>query len=207
VRQLIILGGIVIGLLASHTVSAQGRAPSSFELSAGAGWGSLWDDETLLGRGLPVAAGIGWLLGERVRVAADVDWLAHSRDAGYLAADGDLIRVLGRATYLFGAPGSRVRPLAGAGLGVMRSTGKLVMRSVLPGQNGFPTPGPSVESPWESTAGVFELHGGVRIAVNRRAAIRPEFRWGSSIGSSAGTGIEPPFLHMQAIVNVDVSTW
>ena len=203
-RQLIIVGGIVIGLLASDTVSAQGTVASSFELSAGAGWGSLWDDETMLGRGVPVAGGIGWLIGERVRVAADVDWLAHSRNAGYLAADGDLIRVLGRATYLFGAPGSRVRPLAGAGLGVMRSTGKLAMPSIVMGQNGFPALGPRVETPWESTAGVFELHGGVRIAVHRRAAIRPEFRWGGSIGSTSGTGIEPPFLHMQAIVNVDV---
>ena len=34
-----------------------------------------------------------------------------------------------------------------------------------------------------------------------------QFRWGGSLGSGSSTGIEPPFLHMQAIVNLDVLAW
>jgi hypothetical protein len=205
-RLIIVFVGI-LGLLPAKASWAQSQPDSRLELSGGAGWGSLWDDETLLGRGVPVVGGVGWLIADRVRLSSEVDWLAHSRDAGYLAAEGDEVSVLGRATYLFGAPESRVRPLAGAGVGFMRSTGRFTTRSTVPGANGFPMPGPSVETPWTATRGVFELHAGVRIALHPRAAIRPEFRWGGSLGSGSSTGIEPPFLHLQAIVNLDVLAW
>ena len=84
-------------------------AGSPVELSAGGGWGSLWDDETMLGRGVAVRGGFGYLFAERLLVSGDIDWMSHTRDSGYLAAAGDVLGVFARATYLFRADPA-VRP-------------------------------------------------------------------------------------------------
>lgn len=201
--------GLAAGLFLVGWVTASAEAQTApsvpMDLSLGAGWGALWDDETNLGRGAPLAGGVATVVGGRLRLAADVDWTRHVRDSGYLRADGDLVGVFGRATYLFRGPDAAVRPTAGAGLGLLRSTGVLTWRTTLPGPGGFPVAGPDERQAWSLTRPAFDLHGGLRIAVNDRVAFRPEGRWRATFGSAASSGIEPPLLGIQAMLHLDIT--
>lgn len=160
------------------------------ELTVGTGWAGIWDDETNLGKGVPLAAGGSLTIADRLRIGADVDWTRHVRDSGYLRAESDALGVLARGTYLFRGRDAAVRPLAGAGIGLLRSSGT------------FDFDGS--RSPWTLTLGVYDLHAGLRIAVSDRLAIRPEYRWRATVSTpSRPAGIEPPLLGMQALVHLD----
>lgn len=201
------LGRLIAGLLLvcgmAESADAQGvRGP--IHLSVGSGWGALSDDETNLGRGAPLAGGVAVTLGERLRLGADLDWTRHVRDSGYLRADGDLVGLFGRATWLFGGASSSVRPTLGAGVGVLRSTGIFTGRSIVAGPGGFPVAGPDERRSWSLTRSAWDLHGGVRIGLSDRVALRPEGRWRATFGSAASTSIEPPLLGAQGMMHLDI---
>ena len=189
---------------AVSSVHAQTTADTGLVVSAGSGWGGLWDDETNLGRGAPVAGGVAAVLGGKLRIGADVDWTSHVRDSGYLRTEGTLVGTFARATYLFGASDSALRPLVGAGLGVLHSTGTLITSSFVAGPNGLPTPGPEVRQPWSLTHKAYELHGGMQVRLNDRLALRPEGRWRATFGSAAASSIEPPLIGIQTVVHLDI---
>lgn len=178
------------------SAAAQPAQGSARELAvhAGSGWGQLWDDETNLGRGVPLAGGASVTLANRVRLGATVDWLRHTRDLGALRVDGDAVGVFAQAAYLFGTPAARVRPLAGAGLGVLRATGRSAFDF-----------GTRVID-YASTEPAWELMGGVRIRLTERLALRPEYRWRATFGEAGRPGgMEPPFIGMQALAHIDVA--
>lgn len=183
---------------------AQARTTASTEVSVGAGWGVLWDDETNLGRGAPLSGGVARVIGGRLRLGGDVDWTSHVRDSGYLRAEGDLLGLFARASYLFGGRDAAVRPLGGAGVGLLRSSGTLVARSLVLGPNGVPEDGAELRQPWGVTRPAFELHGGVRLRLTDRLTMRPEGRWRATFGRAAASSIELPLLGIQGLVHVDV---
>lgn len=197
----LILAALAALTALTGTASAQ-SAPVSHPLSVsvGSGWGGLWDDETNLGRGLPLAAGVVLPLGDHLQLSGDVDWTHHTRNAGYLTAKSDLLAGMVRGTFAFGSPRASVRPFAGIGLGVMRSSGTLAFQSLLPqASQALPS------EAWTLTRAAYDLHGGVRVALSDRIALRPEYRWRATFGSAhAGRGIEPPLLNLQALIHVDV---
>lgn len=195
---------LVLATGLAATAEAQHSAARHADLSLGSGWGALWDDETNLGRGAPVAGGVSVTFGQRLRVGADVDWTKHVRDSGYLRADGDLVGVFARATLLFGDQASPVRPMFGAGVGALRSTGLFTVRTIVAGPAGFPVPGPDEQQSWSLTRAAWDLHTGVRIALRDGIALRPEARWRSTFGSGAAAGLEPPLLGVQAMVHLDI---
>jgi hypothetical protein len=203
-RRRAIVGRLIAAVLIGAVPPAHAQsAARGVELSAGGGWGSLWDDETMLGRGLSLGGGVARTVGDKLRLAADVDWLDHDRDSGYLASEGRMTGVFGRATYLFRAPSARVRPLAGASLGLLHSTGTLTMRSFNPlipqaGQE------PDRVMPWSLTRTAFDIHGGVGVRLNPRVALRPEVRWRATFGSAASTSLEPPLVNIETLVYLDV---
>ena len=186
-------------LASAQTLGSSG----GIELSAGTGIGSLWDDETMLGRGAPVRVSVGTPVG-RWLLAGDFDWLHHTRDAGYLASEGNMIGLFARASYLFRDPSARIRPLLGAGVGVIRSSGELRFSSLVPGPDGRPVPGPTDVSPWRLTRPAFDLHAAVRIRASDRVAVRPEVGWRGTSGGSRPETLETPLLHLRTMVNVDV---
>jgi hypothetical protein len=194
----------VVGISSRVDAQPVQRSGSPVELSAAAGWGSLWDDETALGRGVALRGGVGYLLAERLLLSGEIDWMGHTRDSGYLAAEGDVIGLFARATYLFRAPSSRVRPTLGAGLGVIRSAGVLTFSSYLPGAGGPPVPGPVETSDWAATHPAFDISGGVRIRAADRVWIRPEVSWRATTGTQRAGGLEPPFIQVRTLVNLDV---
>ena len=195
---------ILVGPGTTSLAFAQTATGPAIVVSAGSGWGALWDDETNLGRGAPVAGSAAVILGGRLRAGVDVDWTSHVRDSGYLRTEGQLTGAFGRVTYMFGTPDSQVRPLFGVGLGVMHSTGTLITSSVLPGPTGLPIPGPEVRQPWSLTRAAYDLHGGVHIRLTDRLALRPEGRWRATLGSAASSSIEPPLIAVQTMVHLDV---
>jgi hypothetical protein len=158
----------------------------------------------MLGRGVAVRGGFGYLFAERLLVSGDIDWMSHTRDSGYLAAEGDVLGVFARATYLFRAPSSRVRPALGAGIGVIRSSGTLTFSSLVPGPGGPPVPGPVETSDWNATHPAFDISGGARIRAADRVWVRPEFSWRATTGAQRADGLEPPFIQVRGMVNVDV---
>lgn len=186
-------------LISAQTLGASG----GIELSAGTGIGSLWDDETMLGRGAPVRVSVGVAVG-RWRLAGDLDWLRHTRDAGYLASEGNMVGVFARSSYLFRDPSAALRPVLGGGVGVIRSTGELRFSSLVPGPDGRPVPGPTDVSPWRLTRPAFDLHAGLRIRASDRVAVRPEVGWRATSGGSRPETLETPLLHLRTMVNVDV---
>lgn len=194
---------LVLPALRPAHALAQPAPRAAAELSFGSGLGALWDDETMLGRGAPVRVGAGWLLGDRVLLTGDLDWLRHTRDSGYLASEGDLVGAFVRGTWLFGRANSRVRPLAGAGIGVVRSSGELRYATLVPGPRG-PVPGPTAVSPWRITAAAFDLHAGARVRVTPRLAVRPEVGWRGIGQSGLTSGLETPLTHLRTMVSLDV---
>lgn len=202
VKQLIVTAGAVLWLLAGGVAHAQ-----SIAVSGGAGVGRLWDDETNLGTGTVLAAGVAAGLGDHVRVSGDVDWLSHRRTLTYLRADGDAVGLFGRASYVFGPAGRRVRPLVGGGLGIIRSTGTLRTPGLAMGPGGevVVSTTPNVAIDWSLTKAAWELHTGVRVGAGR-FVLQPEVRWRASAGADdfrpAG-GIEPPLLGVQGLVSLE----
>ncbi len=158
----------------------------------------------MLGRGAAARGGAGVLLRDRLLLSGDVDWMGHTRDSGYLAAEGDVLGVFARVTYLFRSPTARVRPTLGGGGGIVRSTGTLTFSSYLPGSGGPPVAGPVTQRDWTLTRGAFDVSGGVRVRVGERLWIRPEVTWRATGGSDRMESIEPPLIQVRTLVNVDL---
>lgn len=197
----------VVLLVGAWLLVATGAHAQSLAVSGGLGVGQLWDDETMLGRGLDVSGGVSTGLGDHVRVAAEVDWLTHSRTLTYLGVDGHATGALGRMSYVFGAPASPVRPYAGLGVGLMHSTGTLKTPVVVIAPNGQPTLSTTVKesTDWSLTRSMWDAHAGLRIGAGRGLVLRPELRWRATFGSGASSGIEPPLLGVQGTVSLEWS--
>jgi opacity protein-like surface antigen len=172
---------------------------SPLRVFGSAGWMSLWDDETLLGRGVLAGGGVAAPLADRVSVEAELSGGRHRRDAGYLAAEGTPILAVGRLAYHFRPSSAAARPFASAGLGVLHSTGQLTTRSIVPDDRGLPVEGPSTRRDWSVTRPAFEFGGGVSIRTTPRLDIRPEFRWIASGGdANRSSTLEPPLTMWRA---------
>ncbi len=169
---------------------------------AGAGVGRVWDDETNLGAGMAVSGGVQAGLGEHVMVGAVVERLGHSRSLTYFGADGQALGALARASYVFGGAAGAVRPVLGAGLGVLHSSGTL--HTPNPVALGVPGVIPMVETPWSLTRPMWEAHAGLRIRSGSRLTVQPELRWRSTWGASdVRDGIEPPLLGVAGLLAVE----
>lgn len=183
---------------AARTACAQavpGAAPAA-TVGLSASVAGLWDDETHLGRGPAVAVEISRPLGGYLRVGIESGWFGHTRDAGYLAAEGDVLHVMGRASLLAGPRRWRTRPFLGTGLGIARSSGTLTPRDP------FFAPHERAQS-WNLTRMAWELHAGVRAAIGDRWVVRPEVRAGVIGRGSAADGLETPLVRLQGGVAVE----
>ena len=203
-KYIVLAGFVGVWLGSGTTLSAQTATHSKLGLTVGGGGAQLWDDETRLGSGLLITSGVVAGLGDHMLVSGSLDWSQHKRSLTYLATDGHVASGLARLTYVFGSSDGRVRPIAGAGLGVLRSTGTLKTPS-LPTGGLTPTPPVlGVETPWAVTRPAWDLHGGVRVGLGPRLVLQPEVRWRSTFGSNGNTsGIEPPLLSVQGLISFE----
>jgi hypothetical protein len=176
-----------------HAQPADPALSKSLSLFGGTGWLSLWDDETFLGNGVLVSAGISKPIVAGLAIEGEVAWATHHRDAGYLSADGTPVVGTARLFYVFRSEAARVRPFAGAGLGVLHSTGHLTTHSVVRGPGPVPVSGPSTRRDWSFTDPVLEFGAGVIINAGDRAFVRPAFRWTSVSSTTRPRSLlEPP---------------
>lgn len=157
---------------------------------------SLWDDETHLGRGPAVTAECTVPVGGHLRAGVEAGWFGHDRDSGYLAADGHVVHVMGRATVLVGPRHWRTRPFIGGAVGLARSSGTLTF------SDPFSTPS-EVRSRWRLTRGAWDVHLGVRAAAGRRWVLRPELRAGAIGGTGNTDALQTPLLRLQGGVAVE----
>ncbi len=201
-----IVAGVMVGvwLGIGTTLSAQSPTHSTLRLAVGGGGAHLWDDETRLGSGPLITGGVVAGHGDHMLVSGSLDWSQHKRSLTYLATDGHVASGFARLTYVFGSSDGRVRPIVGAGLGVLRSTGTLKTPSF---PTGGPTPTPpvlGVETRWAVTRPAWDLHGGLRAGLAPRLVLQPEVRWRSTFGSNGNTsGIEPPLLNVQGLLSLE----
>jgi opacity protein-like surface antigen len=190
---------VMVAMLAAAPDAVQAQT-----IFGGVGVASLWDDETLLGRGPLVSGGVAWPLGRHAVVEGELAWARHVRDSGYLAVEGTPLVGTARFAWLFQGPESRARVFASAGVGVVHSTGTLTMRSVIPGPDGRPVDGPSERRDWSLTQPSFELGTGVSIRTGQRVSIRPEVRWTTTAADpSARSTLEPPIWIIRAGVTLE----
>jgi len=201
--MLFVVLAVAVNICTAPDAAAQNTAPTTAQLSGGVGWTELWDDETQLGRGTMVTLGAGMLLSRRLLVEGSFDAASHIRDSGYLRVEGTTQAVFARATYLFGADDARIRPTAGASLGVLHGSGALIARSVV-FDGSVPVQGPDERRPWSITRPAFDVHGGARVQLTNRVALRPEARWRATWGTAASAAIEPPLINLQAMLHIDV---
>ncbi|MGE3507524.1 MAG: hypothetical protein AB7N65_01400 [Vicinamibacterales bacterium] len=195
---------VLLWSASAMTAEAQSGRRVPLEASVGAGAGALWDDETNLGRGVTTAGGVAALLGGKVRLGVDVDWTSHVRDSGYLRAEGDLVGLFVRASYLMRARDAAVRPVLGGSVGLLHSSGVLITPATVFGPGG-PLGSVSEERrPWALTRPAFDLHGGVRLRLSDRLSLRPEGRWRATFGSAQSPSIEPPLINIQGLVHLDI---
>ena len=189
-------------LIGSSGLEAQPINPAisnGLTVIGGAGWMSLWDDETFLGRGVLVSGGVSKPIGGHVVAEGEVAWASHHRDAGYLSADGTPVIGTARVFYAFRSPAAGIRPFAGVGLSVVHSTGYLTTRSVVRGPGPAPVQGPSVRRDWSLTEPALEFGAGVIINSGDRVFVRPAFRWTSVNASSRPRPLLEPPLWMPRV--------
>jgi opacity protein-like surface antigen len=190
---------IVLALL---ILSLPTAAPAQTQLIAGGGLISVVDDETFLGRGPLISAGVAQGITSRLSAEAELSLAAHHRDAGYLASDGTPLVAAGRLIYTFRAEAG-VRPFASGGLALVHSTGHLTFQNIVPGPDGRPVAASPDRRDWSLTQPAFELGGGVLVRINRRLAVRPEFRWiATGKDSSSRSAIEPPIWIARPSVSI-----
>ena len=205
VKTLVSAVFVLVWLGTGATLSAQPQSTHfKLGLTAGGGGAQLWDDETRLGGGALITGGVVAGLGDHVLVSGTADWSQHKRSLTYLATDGHVASGFARLTYVFGSSDGRVRPIVGVGLGVMRSTGTLKTPSISMSSPALTPPVLGVETPWALTRPAWDIHGGVRSSVAPRVVLQPEVRWRSTLGSAGNTsGIEPPLLNVQGLINLE----
>jgi hypothetical protein len=163
---------------------------TSVALTLGVAFGAQWDDETFLGRGPVITAGVAVPISRHVAVEGEVAAGRHHRNAGYLEATGTPVSVTGRLAYSFTGPDASVRPFVSAGLTWLRTTGDFTMGDQKPH--------------WRSSLGAWELGTGVAIKAGERLTWRPEARWtftGSDDKFTPGS-LEPPLWIMRGGVTL-----
>lgn len=155
---------------------------TSLAITIGVAVGGHWDDETFLGRGPMVVAGVAVPMGRHLAAEAELSAGRHQRDSGYLAVEGTPIGVTGRLSYAFTGPESRVRPFLSAGATWLHSTGHRTLADQ--------------RSSWRTSNRGWEFGTGAEVKATRRLSWRPEARVTyTSSGTMQSPGPpEPPLM-------------
>jgi hypothetical protein len=106
---------------AAAAQSSRDRASGRFVVIAGTGFGTTWDDEGLLGRGVAISGGAGAWLTEHIALVAFVDRVAYFRDVEWLTFEGRTL--FGGAETSVSFSLGRTRPYVTAGVGVLNDSG------------------------------------------------------------------------------------
>jgi opacity protein-like surface antigen len=121
---------VVILLLTPSLVRAQlpdSAGPGTPFVFGGVGFGTTWDDEGLLGRGLGVSGGAGVMLTPTIGLAAFVDRVRYYRDVEWLTFDGRVVFAGGELSWR--VDGRGMSPYLTIGAGAMNDSGTWVRKT------------------------------------------------------------------------------
>ena len=170
-----------------------GAALLALQIIVGGGMASAWDDETFLGRGPWLTAGVAKPLTRHLAVEAAVDATWHHRDSGYLKSESSTLAASARLMWKFRGPEKGFRPFVAAGGSVTRTEGSFTPHTVVPGPGLFPVAGPDEVVPWDTTTlPGWDLAAGAEIG-SGRLTWRPEIRWTATTNDYTARNIEPAF--------------
>lgn len=155
-------------------VVAQSSAPtgeSRYIAMAGGGFGTTWDDEGMLGRGLGVSGAAGMRVGRRLSIVVLADRVAYYRDVEWLTFDGRIIFVGAEVDATLGS--GRGAPYLTFGAGVLNDSGSWIRKTQTgPGQ-------PRIDERIDRTGSKATMtgSGGVDIRVSPRVSLRGGLRF------------------------------
>jgi len=162
-------------LLLPAYVSAQSSTQSADEsryvVAAGAGVGTTWDDEGLLGRGLGISGGAGIRVAPRLTIVAFADRVRYYRDVEWLTFDGRVIFMGAEASLRFAPRGTS--PYVTFGVGILNDSGIWIRKN----QAGPSQPRVDERIDRTGSAATMTASGGVDIPVSPRASIRGGLRF------------------------------
>jgi len=166
---------LTIALLPAHAL-AQSSDPSGgeprFVVMGGAGVGTTWDDEGLLGRGLGVAGGAGVRVAPRLAILGFVDRVGYYRNVEWLTFDGRVIFAGAEASLRF-ARGGGTSPYVTFGAGMLNDSGVWIRKTqVGPFQSRVDE---TIDR--DGSKATMTASGGIEIPVSSRASIRGGLRF------------------------------
>lgn len=144
---------------------------SRYVAMAGAGFGTTWDDEGMLGRGLGIAAAAGVRVRRQISVVVLADRVDYYRDVEWLTFDGRSVFVGAEADATLGS--GRVAPYLTFGTGMLNDSG-IWIRKVQTGPSQA-----RVEERIERTGSKATMtgSGGLDIRVSPRMSLRGGLRF------------------------------
>jgi opacity protein-like surface antigen len=170
------------------TASALAQTPASRgEVFGSVGGGKAFDDEGGLGSGVDVGGGVGFRITPRFAVEGQVNRIHHKRDfSSGVRFEG--IALFTTASVLYHFSDEKAQPYVLAGLGFVNyeNRSRFPEDTVLPKRT--------------STGFATNFGTGVKLFLNQRVSIRPEFR--VFFGDTAGSGVEPRFCTLRGSVAV-----
>jgi opacity protein-like surface antigen len=170
-RILLTLTIMLVPALALAQTPALAAAEPRYVVEGGAGFGTTWDDEGLLGRGLGVSGGAGIRLTPRLTVLGFVDRIAYYRDVEWLTFDGRVVFAGAEANMRFRRAG--MSPYVTVGAGMLNDSGVWIQKN----QAGPSAPRTAERIDRNGTAATMTASGGVEIPVSEHTSIRGALRF------------------------------
>jgi opacity protein-like surface antigen len=178
---------ILLGILLLAPAALAQNQERRGEVFGSLGGAKAYDDEGSIGKGLDIAGGVGFRLTPKVGIEAQVNHFDYERNfASGVRFAGTAVFTTANLLYHFST--SKAQPYVVGGVGFVHHENR--------------TRFPGIEFPGERTTNGFASNfgAGVKIFLNQKISIRPEFR--VFIGDTAGSGVEPPFSVGRASVAV-----
>src|SRR5688572_6854762 len=166
---------VLVAVLLPAQVIAQSPDPapaeSRFLVMAGTGYGTTWDDEGMLGRGMGLSVAAGLRLGPRLTILGVVDRVSYYRDVEWLTFDGRAMFAGAELSFEFG--NGRVRPYVTFGAGVLNDDGIWVRKT----QTGPSQPRIEERTDRKGTRAAMTGSSGIEVGVAPRVSLRGGLRF------------------------------
>lgn len=174
-------------LLLPSTALSQDYRPK-YEVFGTAGYGTTYDDEGGVGRGLDVGAGFGVRAIGKLGFEGSVNRIGHLREFASSPVRFEGTGVFACANALYHFSDSKAQPYVIGGIGLLHHEDR---------SSGLGPPRP----PLSASGFAYNFGAGVKVFLNKHISLRPEFRvFVGDLGKAGGT--EPPFSLLRGSVGI-----
>jgi hypothetical protein len=169
---------ILMGLLLLAPAALAQDMERRGEVFGSLGGGKAYDDEGSLGKGLDMGGGVGIRLTPNIGIEGQVNRIDYERNL-FSGARFAGSAVFSTANLLYHFSKSKAQPYVVGGFGFVHH------------ENRSRFPGDEVLAKRTSNGFATNFGAGVKLFLNKKFSIRPEFR--VFLADAAGSGVEPPF--------------